>query len=376
MSLQDARSPIRTSSPFVDAAAVEAWDAWFRWRDRDQLHDLSVDATIARVAHALAAAEPADAAAAFEKRLIDACGAWHLLLDERVLATAGTDRARWPGDQLVAVLNAALFVRCRFTGSARFDHVAFADMAALAVHALDNAMRLAPQRGDGDGAHLRIGVIGLADALAFLRLAYDSPSGRVEARSVARSLAEGCYRGTVRLACDCGAVRHALDDARLQPMLEATSLDLARDASRYGLRHQQLTAVTSQRRLALLANNVTDALDPLRGADHVLTIGEAETSRHVRSSGYAITIGRDLFATHAVPATAYETLARVPATAQIELRGAMQPWIDCPISYPIAVTQLPDLKQQKEHALLASAYRLGALSWNPLEEPRINGSGA
>lgn len=43
-------------APFIDAAAVEAWDAWFRWRD-DELHDLSIEDTWWRVAATLASAE-------------------------------------------------------------------------------------------------------------------------------------------------------------------------------------------------------------------------------------------------------------------------------------------------------------------------------
>ena len=44
-------------SPFLDPVAVEAWDAWFRWREDGQLRDISVEATWERVAGALAQAE-------------------------------------------------------------------------------------------------------------------------------------------------------------------------------------------------------------------------------------------------------------------------------------------------------------------------------
>lgn len=368
------RSP-RGGSPFVDAAAVEAWDAWFRWREREQLHDLSVDATHGRVAHSLAAAEPAHTAVAFEKRLIDACSSWQLLLDENLLATAGTDRPQWADDNLGAVLNPALFVRNRFSGNTRFDHAAFAETAALAVWALDNALALAPARSDNGGTHLRIGLVGLADTLAFLRLGYDSPSARAEAHGIAQTLAEGCFRGSVRLACDRGAKGRLAAVARLQPMMDSLPLDLVRDAERHGLRHLQLTAITSQKHLALLANNVADAVDPLRGPDHLYTLGASENPRALRSCGYAMTVAREQFAAAAIPPVVTETLNRIPVRAQIELRGAMQAWIDCPISYPIAVAEMPDADSLHGHALLASAYHLGELSFGPIEKAYANGSG-
>lgn len=366
----------RGISSFVDAAAVEAWDAWFRWRDDADLHDLSVDATHARVAHALAAAEPATSAAAFEKRLIDACSSWQLLLDERLLATAGTDAPRWTDDNLVAVLNPALFVHDRFSDNARFDHAAFADTADLAVRALDNALALATQQSGNDGTHLRIGLIGLADALAFLRLGYDNPSARAEAHAIAQTLAEGCYRGTIRLACERGAKRRLADNTRLQSRLDSLPLDLVRDAERYGLRHSQLTAITSQRRLALLANNVSDAADPLRGPDHACALGTRENSRILRSSGYAITAARELFPAPAMPWAMMETLARIPFKAQIEMRGAMQPWIDIPISYPMIVAGMPESGHFQESVLLASAYRIGELCLSPMDETLVKTSEA
>jgi ribonucleoside-diphosphate reductase alpha chain len=316
----------------------------------------------------LAAAEPADSAAAFEKRLIDACSSWQLLLDERLLATAGTRAPCWMDDNLVAVLNPALFVHDRFSGNARFDHTAFADTAELAVRALDNATALATQQSGNDGTHLRIGLIGLADALAFLRLGYDNPGARAKAHAIARTLAEGCYRGSIRLACERGARRSLADSARLQSRLDSSPIDLVRDAERYGLRHSQLTAITSQKRLALLANNVADAVDPLRGPDHACALGPRENPRMLRSSGYAINAARELIPVPASPRAMMETLVRTPFRAQIEMRGAMQPWIDIPISYPMIVAGMPEPSHLQESALLASAYRIGELCLSPMEE--------
>ena len=326
----------RGPSPFVDAVAVEAWDAWFRWRDHSDLHDLSIDVTHARVARALAAAEPAGSAAAFEKNLVDACSSWQLLLDERLLATAGTDNPQWTDDTLVAVLNPAMFVRDRFSANARFDHAAFGRTAELAVHALDNALALANQCTGNDGTHLRIGLIGLADALAFLRLGYDTPGARTEAYWIAQTLAQGCYRGTIRLACERGARRQLVDHARARSILESSPLSLLLAAERYGLRHSQLTAITSQKRLALLANNVADALDPLHGADRAWFVGSRDNPRLLRSSGYAVTATRALFPARSTLWTSMETLANIPSRAQVEMRDAMQAWIDMPICYPIA----------------------------------------
>ncbi|HEY0178168.1 MAG TPA: hypothetical protein VGC30_00870, partial [Dokdonella sp.] len=240
-------------SPFIDAAAVEAWDAWFRWREHDRLHDRAIESTWRRAAAAVAGRADGGLADA----LIDAYASWRLLLDERILATAGTPSADWPRTELAAVLNAAAFVRWRLSPTAQFDRDRFVETAALAVRALDAA---------GAGATpLRIGVVGLADAIALLGLRYRAPLAREQAREIVRALAEGCLRGSVQLARERGARFDADEDTLRSVSRRGLATELIRDVRRCGLRHRRLTAIAPQPRLALLANNVADALDPLLG---------------------------------------------------------------------------------------------------------------
>lgn len=326
---------MRHLSPFHDIVAVEAWDAWFRWRDGSQLRDLAINDTWQRVARALSPAEPDGMHARFEQQLLDACLGWRLLLDERLLVTAGTDAPDWPADGLAASLNAAVFVQAPFTVQAAFRHEAFEHTAELAVRALDDAAQMAPNGTRRAGAHLRIGIIGLADALAELRLPYDSAPGRAAARDIARSLARGCLRGSVRLAGERGAAFALPDVPALNYKLRELSPELEAEAERHGLRHQRLTDITSQRRLALLANNVTDAIDPLLAQGYAHTISGADATRSVCSPGYAMALAQRLHARQALRTLTGE-LDALSSEAQIELRAAMQMWVDNPILYPLA----------------------------------------
>lgn len=326
---------MRHLSPFHDIVAVEAWDAWFRWRDGSQLRDLAINDTWQRVARALSPAEPAGTHARFEQQLLDACLGWRLLLDERLLVTAGTHAPAWPAEGLAATLNAAVFVQAPFTVQAAFKHEAFEDTAELAVRALDDAALMAPEGAGRAGAHLRVGIIGLADALAQLRLPYDSARGRDAARAIARSLARGCLRGSVRLATERGAPFALPDVPALRYKLRELAPELEEDAGRHGLRHQRLTEIRSQRRLALLANNVTDAIDPLLAQGYAHTFSGADATRSACSPGYAMALAQRLNARQALRALTGE-LAELSPESQIELRAAMQMWIDSPILYPLA----------------------------------------
>ena len=115
-------------SPFIDAAAVEAWDAWFRWRDHGQLRDVSIDATWQRIATSLAAAET-DSVNARTQQILGAISQWRLVLDERLLSTLGTGRGALIDDP-VAVLNAAAFVSTGDSTEAAFDFAMLHEVAA------------------------------------------------------------------------------------------------------------------------------------------------------------------------------------------------------------------------------------------------------
>ena len=347
-------------SPFIDTAAVEAWDAWFRWRDRDRLHDLSIEATWQRVVDALSAS-----GTLAQAELMDACASWRLLLDERILATAGTPFANWPANDLVAVINVPMFVRRRFSAHAHIDIVALVQTAKLAVCALDDAALL--QRGHvGRDARLRIGVVGMADAIALLGAGYDSSAARQHASHVCGAIAAGCLEASIRLAHD-RKLRFKPTESRLKRAIEnGIPTELIRDATRYGVRHSRLTAITSQPRLALLANNLADAMDPLLGENHVHRIATASDTRSVRSSGYALIVNRGSLRP-SLP-DAFATITQVGMDAQLALRAAAQRWIDEPITYPLAVARVPGDAQWQSTRRLAQERGLAEPSWRSLDE--------
>jgi ribonucleoside-diphosphate reductase alpha chain len=328
-----------TASPFIDTVAVEAWDAWFRWRDHGTLRDETLEATWERVAAALAAAEPANAPA-WQRRFVEAFASWSVLPDERVLASAGAGRATWGvSTPLAAVVNAAVFVRAPLSPRAVIDTPALERCAELAVRMLDDAAVVGAGTSGGVPRRLGIGLIGLADALAMLGVSYGEPAAHQQARALVRALAEGCLRGSVAVACERGADP---DAAAIQvPRAVARGLppSLVADAARRGLRHRTLTAIVPHPRLALLANNVSDAIDPLLGMRRC-AIDAPEGTRLIESRGFVQTLRRRRSAS-STPAATPECPVRLDVIEQLDMRAALQPWIDDPISYPLLTLREP-----------------------------------
>lgn len=319
---------------FTERAAVDAWDSWFRWRNAEGLRDRTIDATWWRVADAIADAEGAqDRQWAY--RYVDAFSRWQVLPDERLLRMAGTGSGLNPFDSPCAALNVAAFVTAPHTQQARFDGERFAGVATLAVRLLDDA--LVTMHGPAPTfPGLRIGLIGLGDALHLLGIRYDDQRASEQACAVGMALATGTLRGTTELARERGPI-----DARPAHLVtlwrdRGAPEELIEAAMRVGVRHTRLTAIGLQPHLALLANNASDALDPRpswagNGQAHPAARAREESS----PSG-----------------------ASAMVTAQLAIRAAIQPWIDSPIEYPVTVNGEANPGNIESYVQLACAYGL------------------
>ena len=317
---------------FTDRAAVDAWDSWFWWRNAEGLRDRTIDATLWRVADAIAEGAP-DRQWAY--RYVDAFSRWQLLPDERLLRMAGTGTGLNPFDSPCAVLNVAAFVTAPHTLQARFDGERFASIAALAVRLLDDA--LVTMHGPAPTfSGLRIGLIGLGDALHLLGIRYDDQRACEQACAVGTALATGTLRGTTELALERGPI-----DARPSHLItlwrdRGAPDELIDAAMRVGVRHTRLTAIGLQPHLALLANNASDALDPRPSST-----GKGHAHPAARA-GDAL----------ALPG------ATAMVTAQLAIRAAIQPWIDAPIEYPVTVNAEANPDSIESYVQLACAYGL------------------
>lgn len=315
-----------TPTSFVDPVAVEAWDAWFRWREGNELRDLTIDATWSRVTGALSSLAPAQPVQ-HEQQIGDAISSWRLLPDERILAGAGTRGFVWPRRGLSTTINVARFVSLPFTARASFQAEPLAATVLLALRLMDDVRHAA---GCADAA-LRLGIVGLADAVALLGADYTDDSGVAAAEQIARLFATASLLASSELARERGAV--ADTDARehtLRRFDAQLSAGERRTIRVHGLRFGPLTTADSQPRLALLANNVADALQPLRGERQTYDIGGPHGGRQSVGSGFALTLWQQLCARSHEEIYPLPTAAATTAAHQARIEATVQHWLDLP----------------------------------------------
>lgn len=314
-----------TDAVFIDPVSVEAWDAWFRWRDAAGLHDLTVEDTWQRVAEAVAIAEPREPGR-WRQRFATSMGALRLLPDERILADAG--HAPPSPAALYAAVNLAAFVRSPFSMTAEFDAAGCMASAALAVRLLEDAADLAEA---GPATRLRVGFVGLADAIAMLCREFGGSAGQDSAAAMLAALHAGCTGATARLQTERGRCR------RFQLVVEPHP------------------------RLCVLANNVADGVDPLTGGEHVLELAFPEALALRRSSGFALTRRRYVPA-HACaePGSVFDSPT---AGSQLALRAALLPWLESPPATPLRLRRPPAPAEAGTLAAQAQAAGLPEPAW-------------
>ena len=278
---------MKGSTTFVSRAAVDVWDAQFRWRDGRLIRDRTVDDTWRRVANAVAAIEGV-AAGVWAMRFVAAFRSWRLLPDPGVLRCAGTDAHLAGQDICTATVNVRAFVRTGPDGEKLFDATSFRDTAELALRLADDGIFLwkEPIRPEP-----RVGLMGLSDALDALGVPCTGERAIGFCGEVAELLALGCLRGNLRLGAERGPLA-----TRARP---CSRPGLPGPASRRGmLRHPIVTRLQPQPDLAMLANGTSGTCSPAPDARCRPDTGSPE--HH----------------------------ASVLREADTRLRRVMQPWID------------------------------------------------
>lgn len=302
-------------SPFVAPVSVQAWDAWFRWRGPEGLHDLAIEHTWSRVADFMAQAGTASTSAV-RAELQGALSAWQILPDEQLLANAGTDRPLTLAKTLDVAINAAAFVM--------LEHDLPTLALGLMVERTELAVCISRQVAatvDTGPPLVRVTLIGIADALARLELPYDSDAGRTQAKMLAQAVARGTARGNKPPAARCPGSAEAAQS------------------------HPALTALHPKPRLALLANDVADCADPLWSSRHAEAINTPESRLIPRVRRHALHGQEDQ---HRRSRARPDTLANVPWQAQLDMRAALQPWVDLPITHPLLLLAPPNGAEMHE----------------------------
>jgi len=262
-------------------------------------------------------------------------------------------------------INLTAFVIDPFASGARFDLDAIRDTARVAVRFLDNVIEtskfpLFRQREQARRSRrIGLGITGLADALAMLRLRYDSESARSAAAQVMRVLRDAAYEASIALARERGAFPHFEADAYLQrPFVRALPPEMQAAIARHGIRNSHLLAIAPAGTISLLANNVSSGIEPIFGVHTLRRVLHFDgTYRNFKTTDFAYESWRGGQPAQAALPDFFVDADDVAARDHLLMQAALQPFVDGAISKTINLQR--DMPVEDLPEIFESAFALG-----------------
>ncbi|MFO1510159.1 MAG: adenosylcobalamin-dependent ribonucleoside-diphosphate reductase [Steroidobacteraceae bacterium] len=263
-------------------------------------------------------------------------------------------------------LNLTQFVVDPFLPSAHIDYASLRETARVAVRLLDNVIDvsrfpLPRQRAQVfRSRRIGLGVTGLADCLAMLRLRYDTPAARAEAEHIVRDLRDAAYRASIELAGEKGAFPALEVDNHLdRPFVRALPEELRAGIRRHGIRNSHLLALAPGGTISLLANGVSSGIEPIFALEGTRRVLDNQGQwRPFQSIDYAFALWRRNAPPHAGHLPEYfVTSDAIAPRDHLLMQAALQAGIDGAISKTIALGE--SVTRAEVPGILLAAFELG-----------------
>jgi len=261
-------------------------------------------------------------------------------------------------------INLVQFVREAFTGSARIDGRALEDTVSTAIRILDNVIELSryPLPDQAEQAHgsrrVGLGITGLGDALIMLGLHYDSDAARSFAAEVMQQIRNTAYRASIALAQERGPFPFFEAESYLESGFARRLPPDIRDAiAEQGIRNSHLLAIAPTGTISLLANNVSNGLEPVYGFEYERRVRQPDGSfTSAIVSDYAWRRYREYDSKGKLPEYFVDALSLEPR-AHLSMQAVLQPYVDNAISKTINIPAEYDVSAYAD--VFLKAYELG-----------------
>ena len=286
------------------------------------------------------------------------------------------------GACLLGSVNLAKFVLDPFTEDARLDLRDLTRTVRAAVRMMDNVVDVSkfPLSQQDDEARLKrrigLGVTGLADMLAMMRLTYGTEEAAAVAEQAMARVTLDAYQTSVDLAKEKGPFPGFDADKFLESgFTQKLFKGLRDDIETHGIRNALLTSIAPTGTISLFANNVSSGVEPIFALSYDRKVTQrdgSKTSQRVQDfavSEYDRLIGRE-------PG---EKLPDYFVTAQdlapldhVTMQAAVQPWVDSSISKTINCPEDIDFESFKD--VYMEAYRTGCKGCTTYRPNDVTGS--
>ena len=265
----------------------------------------------------------------------------------------------------LGAINLTRFVHQPFTRQPKFDFGSLTAVASVATRFLDNVHDIslfplkAQEKAAGASRRIGLGITGLGDLFAMLGLRYGCPSSVALTGEIMGLIRDTAYRTSIGLAQEKGVfpefnkIKYGAS-----PFVLGLPPEIQDAIAQHGIRNSHLLAVAPTASVSLLANNISNGIEPIKAfkaVHHVRAAGGQMISFKVDDAAcyhYRSLMGQ----TASLPAH-FVYASDVSVEDQLLVMSAAQACVDHAIS---KVVRLPNSASVQEHGVvLRRAWALG-----------------
>ncbi|MFZ2315291.1 MAG: adenosylcobalamin-dependent ribonucleoside-diphosphate reductase [Gammaproteobacteria bacterium] len=277
----------------------------------------------------------------------------------------------------LGAINLTKFVRLPFTENANINWQALEETVSIATRFQDNVIDvsrypLKKQREQALGTRrIGLGVTGLADLFVMLNLRYGSQASIKLSADIMKKVADITWQTSIELAKEKGKFPFFESKYLHGKFIEELPANIQSELEKFGVRNSHHNTIAPAGTISLLANNISNGIEPIFSASYSRHILIADGSRQTfRVNDYAHKLW-DNQRSSSLPPAWVDTNALTPE-AHLQVQAAMQPYVDNAISKTINLPR--DFPFEKLNDIYTQAYEAGLKGCTIFRPNEITGS--
>ncbi|TAK79075.1 MAG: adenosylcobalamin-dependent ribonucleoside-diphosphate reductase, partial [Gammaproteobacteria bacterium] len=275
----------------------------------------------------------------------------------------------------LGAVNLTQFVSAPFTSQAALKWAELEEVVRIATRFQDNVIDISNyplpvQREQAQGTRrIGLGLTGLADVLVMLGIRYGSAESIAFSRDIMKRIAEVTWHTSIELAQEKGVFPFFHVDYLRGEFVKTLDESIQHALAQYGVRNSHHNTIAPTGTISLLANNISNGIEPIFKPEYDRHVRLAEGMRTFRVKDYALQLWREQHA--GMPPAWVDTDTLMPE-AHLQIQGAMQPYIDNAISKTINIPV--DFPFDKLMDVYTQAYALGLKGCTVFRPNPVTGS--
>lgn len=264
----------------------------------------------------------------------------------------------------LGAINLTQFVINPFSERAAIDWPRLVQTAAIATRFLDNVIDISryPLKMQKQEAlatrRIGLGFSGLANLFVMMNMRYGSEQSLDMAGRIMKTIAETTWKTSIALAKERGAFPLLQKEKYLEgEFVKQLSPEIRQSIAENGVRNSHHNTIAPTGTISLLANNISNGLEPIFGASYDRTIREATGElQKFTVSDYAMNLWKNSHDATTHPPAWVDAQSLLPED-HLQIQAAVQPYIDNAISKTINIPE--NFPFEKLSEVYSKAYQMG-----------------